>query len=280
MEKFRFGMSCCGAQNLTEEDFRNYAQAGVVELELSFTSDRHHNLNFKQIKERADRHGIHLWSYHFPFGPFDQTNIANSDAKVRWNTILYLKELMYKASAVGIKNMVIHPSGEPYREEERDEALKYATESLSILAPIAADCGAVIAVENLPRTCLGRNSAEIKQLLEADSRLRVCFDTNHLLAQDGKEFILEVGEKIITTHFSDYDFIDERHWLPGEGKINWNEILDTLESIGYDGPILYELIFQPEKTIDRRILTCMDFKENYYLLKNRLPLTPIGKTCI
>jgi len=104
----------------------------------------------------------------------------------------------------------------------------------------------------------------------------VCFDTNHLLSQPIKEFIEDIGDKIITTHVSDYDFKNERHWLPGEGKTNWIELIETLEKVGYNGPILYELGLTPPNSLERRLLTFEDFKENYHCLINKLPLKAIG----
>ena len=278
MEKLRFGMSSCGIQDLTEEDFENLAQAGVQELELSFASDRYDSLKWSEIKQRADEHGIHLWSFHLPFMPFDQINIADCDRAVRDYSVAYSEELIRKAADIGIKIMVIHPSGEPTQEEKREEAIKNAQESLARIAETAARLDATVAVENLPRTCLGRNSEEIKRLISVDDRLRVCFDTNHLLAQPTRKFILDVGKQIITTHFSDYDFVDEKHWFPGEGLIDWKELMETLEEVAYTGPILYELGFAPKAGIERRRLTCDDFRLNHHELINKRCPQPIGKT--
>ena len=54
-------------------------------------------------------------------------------------------------------------------------------------------------------------------------------------------FIRNAGSRIITTHLSDYDFVDERHWVPGDGKINWREFYTLMEEAGYTGPYLFEL---------------------------------------
>ena len=56
--------------------------------------------------------------------------------------------------------------------------------------------------------------------------MKVCFDSNHLLQEQGDSFILAVGDKIVTTHISDYDFVNERHLLPGELDIDWEEYMD------------------------------------------------------
>jgi sugar phosphate isomerase/epimerase len=79
----------------------------------------------------------------------------------------------------------------------------------------------------------------------------VCFDTNHLLGEKIEEFIKNVGNKIATVHISDYDFKNERHWLPGEGDINWTSLMTELNNIGYDGPLMHELGLKNPPTIIR-----------------------------
>ena len=46
----------------------------------------------------------------------------------------------------------------------------------------------------------------------------------------------------VSLHISDYDFIDERHDLPGHGINQWGKLLDLLENAGYSGPALYEIV--------------------------------------
>jgi sugar phosphate isomerase/epimerase len=164
----------------------------------------------------------------------------------------YYCDLIARAAKIGVRYCVIHPSREPIEDSERAQRMENAKKSLALLCEYASAVGVVLAVEDLPRTCLGRNSAEILELISAHPNLRVCFDTNHLLAQDPVDFVRAVGEKIVTLHVSDYDGIDERHWLPGEGKIDWMRMLAAFEKIGYDGVFNYELGNDPA-----------DVKENY-----------------
>ena len=46
---------------------------------------------------------------------------------------------------------------------------------------------------------------------------------------------------VVTTHLSDYDGVDERHWLPGKGIVPWKTVVETLMENGYRGPFLFEL---------------------------------------
>ena len=102
-----------------------------------------------------------------------------------------------------------------------------------------------LAVENLPRTCIGRMGWEVARLSE--SCAGVCFDVNHLLMEDHGAFLDAAASKVITTHLSDYDGVDERHWLPGMGTVSWKLVHDRLIDAGYQGPFLFELGLNAEK---------------------------------
>jgi sugar phosphate isomerase/epimerase len=114
-------------------------------------------------------------------------------------------------------------------------------------------------------------------ILSAHPDLRVCFDPNHLFDEEHTALLRAVGDRVAAVHFSDYDGLDERHWMPGEGVIDWREIVRTLSEIGYEGPYLYEVNpFRTPKTIHRRPLTFADFKENHEALcRGEIP-APIG----
>ena len=114
------------------------------------------------------------------------------------------------------------------------------------------------------------------RLLAADPRLRVCFDTNHLLRETHGNFVKAVGEKIVTTHVSDYDFIDEKHWLPGEGKVDWPTLTQLLKNAGYGGVWLYEVGFKAPRSRPRsRDLTCEDFVRNAREIFGGFPITAV-----
>ena len=264
---------------LTEELFAQMREAGITGIEVSPKQHEFDALELLPIKELADRYGITLWSFHLRFCDFEGYDIANLNEAGRRHAIEYAKAYIKKAAEVGIGIAVIHPSGEPIEDSDRAEKLRLAKSALAELAEYAARLSVTLAVEDLPRTCLGNCSAELLELIAADSRLRICFDTNHLLGEDISDFIRACGEKILTVHFSDYDFVNERHWLPGEGQIDWAALMDTLDSVGYDGPILYEVPMSVKglKSIVRsRDLTAFDMKRNAEELMARTALTVHG----
>ncbi len=225
-------------RNIDEDLFRKYYEAEISCMEVSVNFDILKNLDVEMIRSYAEKYNINLWSFHLPFYPFEFIDISRKS--LQRNSIYLLCNLINQWSSVGIDKFVIHPSGEPITDDERAARLECAKESLVELAEFARHKGAYIAVENLPRTCLGKDSREILHLTEGHENLRVCFDTNHLLQERHIDFIHNVGKKIITTHISDYDFTDEKHWMPGEGKIQWNSLLRELVAAGYSGIWMYE----------------------------------------
>jgi sugar phosphate isomerase/epimerase len=273
---YRIGLSGCSKEP-TDELFASYIKNGIELMEISRSSiDDYEKIDFELYRTLADKHGVELWSFHLPFCPFGKIDISKPELALF--SVEYLKEAMNKASKIGIKRFVIHASGEPIGDTERPERMKTAKESLAILAEHALSLGAVIAVENLPRTCLGRSSDDIAELISAHEALRVCFDTNHLLGEEFERFIDTLGDKIITTHISDYDFVNERHWLPGEGKLDWQALIKALKAVNYDGPWLYEIDFHCPCTIIReRNLTCEDFARNAKEVLGGEKITVISK---
>ena len=44
--------------------------------------------------------------------------------------------------------------------------------------------------------------------------------------------------------------------------MNWPEMVRLLQEVHYQGVWMYEVGFEPPKTIDRRVLTWQDFADN------------------
>lgn len=236
-----------GPAAMNGEAFDALASAGIRELELSsgaidpFYSVLDFPRRANEIAAEAKAHGVTISSIHLPFGPFSKIDPASPDPEVRKYILSVQSELIGAAGGAGIGKAIIHPSGEPYREEERGDRIACAVGMIGKLTDVAKAAGVTLCLENLPRTCLCRTSDEMRVFLDAIPDLRVVFDTNHSLREDNVHYIRAVGDRIVSLHVSDYDFIDEKHWLPLEGKNDWPAIIAALEEVGYGGRFLYEL---------------------------------------
>ena len=272
----KIGYSVYGKDSLTDSLACKLVEGGIEVLEIAMSAEEFPEADFAKTAEVAKRHGLEIGSIHLPIAPQTVYDVTNKHAT---GAMAYQSELIKRAEVMGIKHIVMHSGGEPLVEEERAERVKRAGEALPRLADVAGAYGADICIEDLPRTCLGRNSSDILDLISAHPALRVCFDTNHLLGESISDFIEKVGPHIITTHVSDYDEINERHWLPGEGVIDWKALKSELAATGYDGYWLYELgLSGSTKTVDReRALTHSDLKRNFDEITEYKPITKIGQ---
>ncbi len=233
---------------LTDYAFRQYSESDIVYTEISTTRQELNKFGFiedpEKMLELTNKYGIKIWSLHIPFAQDFHPAILDEalDKEFMNETCNYI----LSGIKIGIETFVIHPSSEPNEKKDRENLIEKSIKNLSILAKLCHDNGAVLAVENLPRTCLCNNADEMLRIVKSVPHLQICFDTNHLLSQNNIDYLdkLILGGmrgKIRTVHISDYDFVDERHWLPKEGKNNWEGILYRLEALDYNGVFMYEV---------------------------------------
>ncbi len=266
---------------LNKQQFSQYRASGITAMELSVDAEYYELLNVKNIAKDALHEGIDIWSFHLPYYHFRGAEIQKTDEVEQRFAVEFHSEWIKKAADAGFKYAVIHPSGEPLEKTARAEQIKAARNTIAELSLVAKENGMQLAVEDLPRTCLGNCSAELLELLKDAPDAGVCFDTNHLLKESIFDFIDAVKDKIITLHISDYDGIDERHWLPGEGIIDWNLLMDRLDLINYNGVLMYELNRNSTSTIERKHpLTPQEIAQNARELVDRKPLTKRGITLV
>jgi sugar phosphate isomerase/epimerase len=183
---------------------------------------------------------LRLWSLH---GIPGHEPLSSLDDEVRCQAMKKVQRTIELGSSLGVHVAVLHASDEPIAERDRSRRMAQAKDSIAELVQIAERSNIVLAVELLPRTCLGNSPSELEELLDGlpRDRIGVCLDVNHVRETTSlPDMIGRLGPRLITTHISDFDGIDERHWLPGKGIIDWTVVWHSLEAIKYEGPWLYE----------------------------------------
>ena len=227
--------------------FAEYRRAVIRIAELSQSDGQLMAAGFyehpRRIRDAAEAEGVTLRSFHIPFS--QTLHPANLDPAADRAAMERIRRSMHAAAEADIRIFIVHPSSEPIGEAERQECLSRSRENLALLVREAEAIGARLCAENLPRTCLCNSSAEMIAHLKAIPGLYMCFDSNHLLGEANPDFLRRLYEaglagRIGSVHISDYDFTDERHELPGNGKNDWPAIVAGLERLDYDGPFLYE----------------------------------------
>ena len=238
----------------TPEKWKETRRVGFETAELVFPPDMQERLMFAEASRRRGHileAGLQILSAHTPFGPAADPSSANKEQ--RRQALALEKRVLNQIAEWNIGIAVLHASFEPIGDDERSERMTIAGDSVAELGEYAAQLGIVLAVEELPRTCLGNCSGEMLQLTEHGHLAGMTFDFNHLLKETHQHFIDACAPYIITTHLSDYDYVDEKHWMPGVGKVPWKTVIHQLLSAGYTGQLMFETYEQ--RAVPGRVCT-------------------------
>lgn len=187
--------------------------------------------------EAVKASGLYFNGVHISFG--NHWNFAHHEAALRAEALENFRQIQPVIDAYHPNCYIIHGSFEPISDDIRPTQLAALHDSLE---KITAWTQTPIAVESLPRTCLFNTAAEGIAIIDAiPAGVGACVDVNHFLRETSEDAVRALGKRILTTHISDHDYEDERHWLPGEGRIDWMALLSAFEAVGYDGVFNYEV---------------------------------------
>lgn len=218
----------------------------------------------REAAERVRAARLRVWSIHLPFG--GAVDPAEINERRRAENMERIRGLIDGTAELGAAVYVIHGSAEPVGDTERARALEAAGRSLEDLTSHMAPFGLTLALENLPRSCIGRTTEEIGFLLEHVPSLRLCFDTNHFTplhpdvrfrpfqrkfpavhrrlnpdpVEEGRAYARRFANRIVTLHISDYDGINECPWHPGQGIVDFYGIHHALMEAGFASPLIFE----------------------------------------
>lgn len=229
----------------------------ISQVELSFNCFEHllDAEKFRRLSVFLDDANVAVNSIHVPFRSASRgapCSISDFDPLVRAEAIEMALICLERLQALNGRYLVIHSSTEPISREERARKIELCQKNLALLVSrFPAHSSVKIAVECLPRTCLGRDSHELIDIVDSagSDRVGVCMDVNHAnIRENVLDATRRYGSRILTLHISDNDGEDERHWLPLRGVIPWREWICALVDTGFDGPFLYEVSLAKEDT--------------------------------
>ncbi|MDP6124448.1 MAG: sugar phosphate isomerase/epimerase family protein [Candidatus Latescibacteria bacterium] len=206
----------------------------------------------RQTIEAAE---LKVWSVHAPFG--DQLDLSSPDRTIRSAAVTACREAAIRLHRLGGSVVVLHSSRlYATTSENADDRLPRMRESLERIVDEAAPLGVKAAVENLECGALGRSADELEAVLEGfdAAHTGVCLDTGHAFLQpaQGAQLVRQIAPRVITTHFHDNNGKRDEHLLPGEGSVDWDGVLEALNTDVYCGPIIFEL-FREDGFYERQV---------------------------
>ncbi|MGN1051829.1 MAG: sugar phosphate isomerase/epimerase family protein [Candidatus Scatosoma sp.] len=205
-----------------------------------WSEEEKENGYYRRLEEGMDavlNTGIPVNGIHISFGW--NWDISETDETKRAAIVDKIRAMIRRTSMLSPYCYILHGSFEPIADENRAARLEAMKKSMRELSPVTDK---YLCLEDLPRTCLLNTSEEIVRVIDdlALPNVKICADVNHFLQEKSEDAVLKMGNRIYTTHISDHDYVNERHWLPGKGKIDWMKLIGNLEKIGYNGVFNYE----------------------------------------
>jgi sugar phosphate isomerase/epimerase len=222
------------------------AASGVRLLEIcSFPAhfDYHDSALAQQVRQEIEARGLVVHSLHAPFSP--QIDITLLDDDARRQAVVEVKRAAEALATLGGRVLVIHPGSEIGQDAHRMmERLHRSADSLNELHSHCAALGLTLAVEDMLPHLLAGRTADLLWLLEQlpNDHVGFCLDTGHAyLARELIQRIDLFGPWLLLLHASDTHGSYDDHLPPGEGAINWQDVVHALRRVGFNGAMILEV---------------------------------------
>jgi len=178
--------------------------------------------------------GLNLDNVHVPYDHID--DIWSENKSCRNNIINQYLIWIDELAQYSIPTMVMHIMDHFYPPLPN----QYGLESIERIVAAAREAGVLIAIENT-----GDVGLIDYVLTHIDSdHVGFCYDSSHdwLYSAKKARILDKWGHRLLCTHLSDNDGKLDRHWLPGQGSIDWQVIRRLLPPDNYRGIISLEVI--------------------------------------
>ena len=227
------------AAAIRKSRFRNFEPYFGV-----FTSDDEPaRLSAKLMRQLLREDVFHPASVHLPFYGDLSWDPSSLDEAERQDVSARLIRLVRSYADLMAPMVTLHASGQPPLSEH-PQRIGQVCKTIEEMLPTARELGFVINVEFLPRTCVGNCTEELLQIVSNfdPDQVGICLDVNHIMdrAHELPQLIDTLAPRISSFHLSDYDGIDETHWLPGQGCIDWCEVMKHIRAIDHDLLLILE----------------------------------------
>lgn len=238
------------------------------------------SLTRQLLKEGAIRSA----SIHLPFYGNDLLwDPSVLDEEQRKGVVARIVGLIRDNTDIMAPMATLHASLEPPMEEH-PRRIDQVCRSIEELIPLAEELDFSINVEYLPRNCIGNSAEELRAIVSRfDARhVGICFDVNHVMNRNREtpDMIAALAPRIRSFHISDYDGVDELHWIPGQGIQDWCAIIRQIKSMDHDVLLILETTFQLYGRPNRKVDPVFAIRQNEnacWFLENCETIVPARK---
>ena len=206
--------------------------------------------DFEALRRLLKATGVRVRTVHAPM----RKNILGAPGEAwRMQAVDVFSASFGRARDLGADDLIVHPVPNPIfvAEAETPDLHRRIGEavsrSLEQLLPVAERTGVRLLLENLPYACGYplRSIAELRAEIDSYPARHVglVVDTGHavLAGQGAAEEIRTAGRRLLGVHLHDNDGKDDKHWVPGDGVIDWSAVHRALAEVAYTGPWTFEV---------------------------------------
>lgn len=228
----------CITGKTVEEKFANAAAAGFVAIEPS-TIENPDELN--EIKALYEKYKITCPSVMASGWQFPATS---DDPEVREKSAENYRKAIRTAVALGCDTILVVP-GVVNEQIPYESAWENARKTVEMVIPYAAENKIYLAIENVWNRFL-LSSREMAQFIDSFNSewVKAYFDVGNILLYGfPQHWIRALGSRIKKVHIKGFKRENEKLiWTSLlTGDVKWQEVMDSLKAIGYDGWLTAEL---------------------------------------
>lgn len=170
--------------------------------------------------------GLDIDNIHCPYK--DVNGLWSQDSSIRNRVVDTYYSYIDACAKHKIPHMIMHATDEGYACTE----MSLGVDSLIAISKRAEENGVKVAIENT------RDYEIIDFLLrEIDSKfLGICYDSSHdwIHGQSEGDLLDKWRSRLLCTHLSDNNRVEDKHWIPGDGEVQWNKIMPNILSSNID----------------------------------------------
>ena len=174
--------------------------------------------------------------------PFMDINIASLQKSSRNNALEQIKSSIDLACEINAESVVVHPGLITFLGRNfEDIVYQLANDSIKEIGEYSKDCGILTTIENMPdfENMIYKNIGDLDNILKSYD-MAMTLDIGHAnhVGYGADEMYFD---SIKHVHIHDNNGDDDTHLPLGEGSIDLNTIVNTLESKNYKGIYIIEV---------------------------------------
>lgn len=236
-------------QLIKESGFDNIEVWAVIGKEGKWIHYDYHDRDYtRKLNQKIKGLTLRVVSLHAPFSP--ELDISQMEEDKRDFAVSEIKKAIDALDFLDGSILVFHPSTAPSHFDNLTQKmyrLSQAKKSIDELLKYCQDKPIKLALENqLPHILCGYSVDLLKLIWEINSqKVGICSDTSHAnLTENVSDLVKKCKDWLMNLHVSDNFGNSDEHNIPGLGNINWQNFVQTLKLIKYEGVFMLELLEQ------------------------------------